>query len=205
MTESIDFKKTYKSFYAPPKKPVIVEVPKFKYLKIDGKGDPNVSPLFQEAIGLLYPLSYAMRFTIKKQCDLAYTVMPLEGLWWADDMATFIGKNKDQWNWTLMIMQPDFITEQMVVKARAEVIRKKKLEKVREVRFEPYQAGLCVTMMHIGSYDNETENIAWMHRFAQEQGYLLDGLHQEIYLSDFRKTAPEKLKTVLRQPVRKAD
>ena len=205
MTESIDFKKTYKSLYAPPKKPVIIEVPKFNYLKVDGEGDPNVSPLFQEAVGLLYPLSYSLRFTIKKERDLAYTVMPLEGLWWADNMATFIGRNKDQWKWTLMIMQPDFITEEMVVTARAEVIRKKKLEKVREVRFEPYQAGPCVTMMHIGSYDNETENIAWMHRFAQEQGYQIEGLHQEIYLSDFRKVAPEKLKTVLRQPVCKTD
>lgn len=204
MTESVDFKKTYKSFYTPPKKPIIVEVPEFNYLKIDGQGDPNVSPLFQEAIGLLYPLSYALRFAIKKERGLAYTVMPLEGLWWADDMGSFTGKNKDQWKWTLMIMQPDFITKQMVAEARAEVIHKKKLEKVHEVRFEPYQAGTCVTMLHIGSYDDETENIAWMHRFAQEQGYLLDGLHQEIYLSDFRKVAPEKLKTVLRQPIRKA-
>ena len=204
MTESVDFKKLHKPLYSPPKKPVIVEVPNFNYLKIDGKGDPNVSPFFQEAVGLLYPLSYALRFAIKKQRDLAYTVMPLEGLWWADDMATFIGRNKDQWKWTLMIMQPDFITEQMVVEAKAEVIRKKKLKRVCDVRFESYMAGACVTMMHIGSYDDETDNIAWMHRFAQEQGYLLDGLHQEIYLSDFRKTAPEKLKTVLRQPIRKA-
>ena len=202
--DTIDFKKMYKELYAPPKKPVIVDVPTLNYLKIDGAGNPNTSPAFQEAVEVLYPLSYALRFAVKKTNDLAYPVMPLEGLWWADDLRVFVVAEKDQWKWTLMIMQPEFIMAEMVAAAREEVLRKKKLEKVKQVRFEPYAAGTCVTMLHVGSYADETENIAWMHRFAQEQGYQLEGLHQEIYLSDARKVAPEKLKTVLRQPIRKA-
>ena len=203
MAQTVDFKKKYKKLYSPAKKPVIVEVPAFNYLKMDGEGNPNNSSHFQETVRLLYVFSYSLRFMVKKSSDLAYTVMPLEGLWWADDMNVFTGRNKDQWNWSLMILQPEFITVEMVEAARDQVLHKKELEQVHQVRFEEYAAGTCVTMLHIGPYDTEGPNIAKMHRYAKDQGYALDGLHQEIYLSDVRKTAPEKLKTVLRQPIRK--
>ena len=206
MTESIDLKKTLASFYHPPTKPVLVEVPAYHYLMIEGTGNPNNNPRFEEATSALYALSYTLRFAYKKAADIAYTVMPLEGLWWSDDMRTFVGREKEAWKWTLMILQPDFITPELVEQSRHEAMRKKKLtqQQSEDIRFAPYHAGTCVTMMHVGPYDDETENIAWMHRFAQEQGYQLHGLHQEIYLSDPRKTAPEKMKTVLRQPVKKS-
>jgi hypothetical protein len=201
--ETIDYKKEFKAYFLPPAKPTILTVPSFAYLKIDGEGNPNTSKEFAEKTQLLYALSYSIRFAVKKAMSIAYTVMPLEGLWWADDMDSYLKADKDQWQWTLMIMQPSFITEEMVAEGKAEVIRKKKLTEVNQVRFEPYEAGTCVTMLHVGSYDEEHVNIQWMHDFAHEQGYELTGLHQEIYLGDPRKTAPEKLKTVLRQPIRK--
>ena len=199
----VDLKKELKAFYNPPKKPTILDVPAFNYLKIDGVGNPNHSEEFAEKTQLLYSLSYAIRFDIKKNMNIAFTVMPLEGLWWSEDMATFITREKEQWAWTLMILQPDFVTEEIVEFGKQEVIRKKKLEQVNDIRFETYHPGTCVTMLHIGSYDDEAPNIQWMHSFAHEQGYELHGLHQEIYLSDPRKTAPEKMKTVLRQPIKK--
>lgn len=205
MTDTIDLKKTLAAYYNPPKKPTMIEIPSFNYLMMDGAGNPNHNPRFEEATGALYALAYTIRFAYKAAADTAYTVMPLEGLWWAEDMGTFVGREKEQWNWTLMILQPDFITPELVAQSRVEALQKKKLtgQQNAELRYETYHAGTCVTMMHIGSYDDETENIAWMHRFAEEQGYELHGLHQEIYLSDPRKTEPAKMKTVLRQPVKK--
>jgi hypothetical protein len=202
--QSIDHKKVFKDLYHPPKKPVILEIPAMHYLKIDGRGNPNDSEEFSEKTQLLYALSYAIRFDVKKHLKIAYTVMPLEGLWWAQDMDTFHTRDKAAWQWTLMILQPEFVTAEMVETGKAEVIRKKKLEQVREIRFEPYEAGTVVTMLHIGSYDDETPNIQWMHTYAKDQGYQLHGFHQEIYLSDPRKTTAEKMKTILRQPIRKA-
>lgn len=201
--QKIDHKKVFKSLYNPPKKPVILDVPTMNYLKIDGQGNPNDSEAFAEKTQLLYALSYAIRFAVKKSMNIAYTVMPLEGLWWSQNMDTFVTRDKSSWEWTLMILQPEFVTAEMVEAGKAEVIRKKKLDQVSEVRFEPYEAGTAVTMLHIGSYDDEAPNIQWMHNFAQDQEYTLHGLHQEIYLSDPRKTAPEKMKTVLRQPIRR--
>lgn len=207
MTETIDLKKQYASYYNPPARPVILTVPAFNYLKVDGAGNPNNNPQFQSATEALYALAYTIRFAYKAAADAAYTVMPLEGLWWAEDMDTFLTRDKAAWQWTLMILQPEFISAELVAQSRAEALRKKKLsaEQLDALRFEPYAAGECVTMMHTGTYDAETESIALMHRTAREQGYELAGLHQEIYLSDPRKTAPEKMKTVLRQPIRKAD
>jgi hypothetical protein len=203
-SENIDLKQILNAYYAPPKHPVIVQVPPYDYLMADGAGNPNHNPQFEAATSALYSLSYTIRFAYKAATGNAYTVMPLEGLWWSQEMDTFIGREKDAWQWTLMILQPEFITSTMVEQARTEALRKKKLTPAQNtaLRYERYHAGTCVTMMHIGSYDDETENIAWMHRFAAEQGYQLHGLHQEIYLSDPRKTEPAKMKTVLRQPVR---
>lgn len=199
----VDYKKVFKEFYNPPKKPVILDIPVMNYLKIDGQGNPNTTEQFSEKTQLLYALSYSIRFAVKKTMNIAYTVMPLEGLWWAEDMSTFQTRDKGAWEWTLMIQQPEFVTAAMVEEGKTEVIRKKKLEQVNEVRFESYAPGTVVTMMHIGSYDDEAPNIQWMHKTAHEQGYELHGLHQEIYLSDPRKIAPEKMKTVLRQPIQK--
>lgn len=199
----IDHKKEYKSFFSPPKKPTIIDIPSFNYLKVDGEGNPNTAVQFAEKTQLLYTLSYAIRFAVKKDLKIAYTVMPLEGLWWAQDMSTFHSREYDQWKWTLMIMQPDLVTEEMVSTAKAEVVRKKGMDQVNDLRFESYAPGKIVTMLHIGPYSAEAPNIQWMHTHAHEQGYTLHGLHQEIYLSDPRKIAPEKMKTILRQPIQK--
>ena len=149
--KKIDFKKELKTLYLPPKKPTILEVPVMNYLKVDGAGNPNDSEEFSQKTQLLYALSYSIRFAVKKSLSIAYTVMPLEGLWWSQDMASFLTRDKDSWKWTLMIMQPDFVTAEMVAAGKAEVIRKKKLDQVEELRFEPYEAGTAVTMLHIGS------------------------------------------------------
>lgn len=199
--QKIDHKKVFKSFYKPPKKPTIMDIPSFNYLKVDGKGNPNTAEQFAEYTQLLYSLSYTIRFAIKKSMNIAYTVMPLEGLWWSQNMETFHSGEYDEWEWTLMILQPDFVTQEKVAAAKTEVIRKKKLDKVNLLRFEPYAPGTVVSIMHIGPYNAETENIQWMHKHAREQGFSLHGLHQEIYLSDPRKAAPEKMKTILRQPI----
>jgi hypothetical protein len=201
--QTIDYKKEYKTFYNPPKQPTIIDMPSFNYLMIDGQGNPNNSDEFADKTQLLYALSYAIRFRVKKELSIAYTVMPLEGLWWAKDMSTFLNRDKASWKWTLMILQPELVTAQMVAEGKAEVIRKKKLPQVNDLRFESYAPGTVVTMLHIGAYDDEAPNIQWMHTYAQEQGYILHGLHQEIYLSDPRKVAPEKMKTILRQPIEK--
>ncbi len=205
MTEKIDYVKKAKELYQPSAKtPVIVDVPAMNFLMIDGKGDPNRSPEYQAAVSTLYSLSYTLKFTIKKSNGIDYGVLPLEGLWWMDDNRLFVQEKKETWYWTMMIAQPDFITQDMIGGAKEEVKKKKKdLAPLDEVRFEPYHEGLCVQMMHIGPYAEEHPNIMRMHEFAKEAGYQLAGKHHEIYLGDPNKTAPKRLKTVLRQPVRK--
>jgi hypothetical protein len=197
-----DFKKQYKKFYNASKDVEVVEVPSFLFLMADGKGDPN-SQLFQSLTEALYSLSYTMKFAVKKKnADKDYTVPPLEGLWWMGNVDRFDANKKDEWKWTLMVAQPEFITPQIFEAAQAEVLRKKKID-AGFVRLEKYREGLSVQLMHIGLYSEETENIQRMHTFMKESGYTFNGKHHEIYLSDPRKAAPEKLKTILRQPVKK--
>lgn len=203
--EKIDFKKTMKALYQPPADRFsIVEVPSMRFAMVDGRGDPNVSPDYQKAVQWLYSVSYGLKFMSKKEPGRDYAVPPLEGLWWAEDMGTFLSRDKAAWSWTMMIMQPDWITQEMF-SAAIEKAGKKLGEVPPSLRLAPYDEGLSVQIMHIGPYDDEGPVIARLHgEFLPQNGLVETGHHHEIYLSDPRKTAPEKLKTVLRQPVRRA-
>lgn len=202
--QKIDFKKALKHLYLPATNKVVqVEVPPMNYLMVDGAGDPNTEKSYQEAIEALFTLSYALKFMIKKGPPARdYGVMPLEGLWWADDMAAFSVEDKSNWQWTLMIMQPDFITPEMVATAIAEVRKKKNPVALDKVRFETFAEGVAAQILHIGPFTEEGPTIERVHQFIADSGHQLDGKHHEIYLSDIRKTDPKKWKTVIRQPVR---
>ena len=199
----IDLKKELKHLYAPSaEEPAIVDVPEMDYLMVDGHGDPNTSPEFQDAIEALYGVSYTMKFAAKKAgAEDDHVVMPLEGLWWADDMATFSPENKDAWKWTLMIAQPEHVTKAGVDDAIAAVRRKKELAALDGLRLESLHEGTSAQIMHVGPYSEEGPAIGKLHAFIRENGSEPSGKHHEIYLSDPRRTAPEKLKTVLRQPM----
>ncbi len=201
--EKIDYKKELKNLYRPSAKKVeIVDVPKMNFLMIDGKGDPNTSQTFQEAIGALYPLSYTLKFMIKKgEIGIDYGVLPLEGLWWADDMSSFSEGKKDEWQWTLMIMQPDLVTQEMVQEAIEQVKVKKNPVSLPLARFESFEEGRVAQIMHIGPFSKEGPTIEKVHSFIKENGHRLRGKHHEIYLSDIRRAAPEKWKTIVRQPM----
>ena len=200
--EKRDLKKDLVHLYNPPKRCELVQVPPLRFLMLDGHGNPNNNPVYQEAVETLYALAYTLKFAVKKSAGLDYGVMPLEGLWWVSDMNQFSLEDKDAWDWTMMIMQPEWINPEMVESASAEVRRKKKLPALEQVRFEVYDEGLAAQIMYLGAYADEGPTIAMLHTFIAEQGYERRGKHHEIYLGDPRRTAPEKLKTVIRQPVR---
>ena len=206
MPEKLDLKKDLKHLYQPSAKtPVIVDVPEMAFLMLDGAGNPNTSPDYQAAVEALYGVSYALKFTCKKRLERDYVVMPLEGLWWGTPLGqhSFTEADKEQFKWTMMIMQPDFISGEMVAEAVEETRRRKGLENLGALRFERFAEGTSVQILYRGSYDDEGPTIKSMHQFALDQGYQLRGKHHEIYLNDPRRTDPEKLKTVLRHPVEK--
>ncbi|VAX36634.1 conserved hypothetical protein [hydrothermal vent metagenome] len=199
----IDYKKELKHLYRPSiKKVEIVDVPKMNFLMINGEGDPNTSQSFQDAIDVLYPLSYVLKFMIKRgKIGIDYGVLPLEGLWWADDMSSFRVENKDGWKWTLMIMQPDLVTKEMVQEAIEQVKVKKNPVSLPLVRFESFEEGKIAQIMHIGPFSEEGPTVEKVHSFIEEGGSQRRGKHHEIYLSDIRRAAPEKWKTIIRQPM----
>ena len=200
---SHNWKQDCKTLYFPPPKPVLVDVPVLNYLMIDGHGDPNNNPEYQAVVETLFSLSYTLKFAIKKTEGFEYAVYPLEGLWWVPDMALFDIQHKEDWDWTMMIVQPEPVTPAWVERARAEVLKKKgpALEAaLSRTRFEALAEGLCAQVMHTGPYAAEGPVIAGLHDFIAAQGCVRSGKHHEIYLSDVRRAAPEKLKTVIRQP-----
>lgn len=198
----IDFKKTLKEYYIPPKEFGIVDLPEMQFIMVDGHGDPNTAQEYQEAVEALYAVAYKMKFTSKKTLEKDYVVPPLEGLWWAEDMGTFHTREKSQWDWTMMIMTPEWITAEIFTEAIQQVQKAKDPASLDLVRMERYHEGLSVQIMHIGSYDDEGPVLAQMHSdFIPNNGLVENGKHHEIYLSDPRRVAPDKLKTVLRQPV----
>jgi len=203
LMKKIDFKKKLKHLYKPSAKKVdIVEVPQFNYLMIDGEGDPNTSQRFQDAIDVLYPLSYTLKFMIKRgEIGIDYGMLPLEGLWWAEDMSSFSVENKNGWKWTLMIMQPELVTKEMVHKAIEQVRTKKNPASLPLVRFESFEEGKVAQIMHIGPFSEEGSTVAKVHSFIEESGSQRTGKHHEIYLSDIRRATPEKWKTIIRQPM----
>ncbi len=200
--EKVDYKTELKHLYKPSGKDVSeIDVPRMNFLMADGEGDPNNSQAFQDAIEALFSLSYALKFMVKKgEAAVDFGVMPLEGLWWMDDMSAFDLQSKAQWKWTLMIMQPELITGLLFEDALAQVKKKKNLAALPNVRFEAYKEGKAAQIMHIGPFAEEGPTVEKIHNFIQEKSFSPSGKHHEIYLSDFRKTAPEKLKTIIRQP-----
>lgn len=202
--DKVDHKKTLKELYKPPRKPVIVDVPELQYLMIDGQGYPGTSQEYADAMEALYSVSYTLKFKIKLAGILNYTVMPLEGLWWAKDMEIFrLDTRKDEWHWTSMIMQPPEVTTERYQEAVEEVKQKRNPVALPKIRLESYQEGFSVQIMHIGPFSEEGPTIERMHQYAFDQGYELRGKHHEIYLSDPRRTPQEKLRTVIRQPLKK--
>ena len=199
----IDFKKELKQLYNPSAREVTaVDVPAMNFLMIDGEGDPNTSPQYKAAVEALFSVSYALKFMIKKEKGVDYGVMPLEGLWWVDDMTKFSVERKDEWKWRSMIMQPKYVTADYVNVAIDSTRKKKNLLALSKLRFESFHEGAAVQIMHIGPYSAEGPNIAKMHAFIRSSGHTLSGKHHEIYLNDPRKTESAKLKTILRQPMK---
>jgi hypothetical protein len=196
-----DFKKELKDFYTAPTKDVSeVDVPAFDFVMVDGSGDPNTSEEFKEAIQMLYKFSYTLKFKVKKSDKaIDYGVMPLEGLWWAEDMNDYMTGNRNTWKWTLMIMQP-FIDTSVFEDVKVEIGKKAKLPALSRLRLEKYHEGPSVQIMHVGPYAAEAENIKKLHDHIRESGHELSGKHHEIYLSDARRVDPAKMKTLLRQP-----
>lgn len=199
----IDYKKELKSLYtASAKQPAFVDVPTLNYLSVDGIGNPNTSSEYLEAVQALFSLSYTIKFSVKKGTRAVdYGVMPLEGLWWVDDMSQFSVTRKDEWKWTMMIMQPAIVTQAIVDTCRAELARKKGLPALPKVRFSACDEGKAAQILHIGPFSEEGPTIAKLHAFIAASGFKLAGKHHEIYLSDIRRAAPAKWKTIIRQPV----
>ncbi|MGS2619638.1 GyrI-like domain-containing protein [Micromonospora sp. LZ34] len=203
MTNKIDFKKTLEAYHAQRGRFRVVDVPDLQYLMIDGHGDPNTSPAFTEAVEALYPVAYKLKFASKRDLGRDYVVPPLEGLWWAEDMASFtVARDKSRWDWTLMLMVPDWINQAMFITAVEQARAKNQPARLDDVRLEALSEGRCVQTLHVGSFDDEADVLSQLHHeVIPDQGFRMVGTHHEIYLSDFRRAAPDKQRTILRQPV----
>lgn len=201
--QTYDIKRERKDLYAPKQGGFeIVDVPELGFLMVDGHGDPNTSTAYSEAIEALYTASYAVRAAAKASGGRVHTVAPLEGLWSAADREAFRTRDKDAWDWTMMIAQPEWITRELVDEALTAAARKKGLPALGLIRFERYAEGRSAQTLHIGSYDDEGPTLERLHaEFLPANGLVPTGRHHEIYLSDARKTEPSKLRTILRQPV----
>lgn len=183
-------------------RPHLVDVPAGRFIMMDGSGDPNTSPRFEEVLGVLYPVAYGVKFA-SKAAGRDYVVMPLEGLWWSDDLTAFTLDRRDEWRWTLMIRHPNFVSESAIRSVLDEVVSAGKVSEslAGDLRIEMFAEGRAAQVLHIGPYETEGPVIARLHEFVAEQRLSLRGEHHEIYLGDPRRSAPEKLKTVLRHPV----
>lgn len=190
-------------YHASSRRPELVHIPERVFAMIDGRGDPNTSTEYWNALEALYALSYTLKFALKKELGRSYRVGALEGLWWADDMAAFALESKADWRWTMMIAQPDEVTTERFARAQDDLGRRKALAALGSERLERYSEGLCAQILHIGPYAAEAPAIARLHAFIGASGGRFDGRHQkhhEIYLSDPRRAAPEKWRTIIRQP-----
>ena len=203
--DKVDFKKELKEFYRPPKKFVLVDVPEMQFLMVTGHGDPNTAQEYKDAIQALYPVAYNLKFMSKTKLGRDYVVPPMEGLWWAEHMESFSSaRDKSQWDWIMMIMTPEWITMEMFDAAVEAVRADKNPVSLDKVHLENYHEGLSVQIMHIGSYEAETPTLLKLHNeYLPENSLVENGKHHEIYLSDPRRVPLDKLKIVLRQPVRK--
>ena len=200
--KKVDLKKELKHLYQPSAKEVAqIDVPTMNYLMVDGEGDPNTSQAYSDAVEVLFMVSYAVKFMVKKRASaIDYGVMPLEGLWWADDMSRFTTTDKSNWKWTMMIMQPSFVTPGMIDSAIADVKKKKNPTAISKLRLEAFSEGRCAQILHIGSFSEEGPTIEKVHQFIDSKSKRT-GKHHEVYLSDIRKADPSKWKTIIRQPM----
>ncbi len=198
-----DFKTLIPAYKATKGRFSLITVPPLQYLMIDGSGDPNTSQAYRDALSTLYPVAYKLKFFSKGELERDYGVMPLEALWWAEDMDSFTGaRDKSLWSWTVMNMVPEWITREHVEAACRVVAGKGGAPALDILRLESLDEGLSVQTLHVGPYDDEGPVLEEMHhRFIPEQSLAMTGRHHEIYLSDPRRAAPERLRTILRQPV----
>jgi len=205
--KKLDYKKEFPDLYKPSlKEPAIIKIPKMMFFMIDGTGDPNTSEDYKEIVQLLYNISYTLKMkVIKKETPSKdYVVPPLEGLWYMPKMEEWSMDEKDKWEWTMMIRIPDFIKDTQIKKAMKILKETKNPSSFSKLRCEQYEEGTCVQIMYLGPYDEEPPTIKKIHQFAEKNGYNLNGHHHEIYLSDPRRVEPERLKTILRQPIIKS-
>lgn len=198
----IDLKKELRDLYtAPIRNEAIVDVPELTFLMVDGSGDPNTSIEYRDAVGALYSLSYGLKFAVKKGVEqVDFAVMPLEGLWWSEDPAVFTMEQKDKWLWTAMIMQPKYVTRALFEDTMARVAKKKPSDSLKKVKLSTFREGPSAQIMYVGPYSDEGPTISKLHAFIAQNGYTLAGKHHEIYLGNPERTAPHKLKTIIRQP-----
>ncbi|GAA3797477.1 GyrI-like domain-containing protein [Amycolatopsis tucumanensis] len=197
-----DPKRELKALYAPKNTDwAFVDVPEQRFIAIDGSGDPNTSPEYARAVQALYAVAYTIKFAVRRAGGEEFVVGPLEGLWWADDYGVFTRREKDAWHWTMLISQPPWVDEELVEQARQDALAKKQLPAIGGVRFHTLHEGRCAQLLHIGPYDDEGPALARLGDHLAAHGLRHSGLHHEIYLGDPRRAAPEKLRTVLRQPV----
>lgn len=204
MTEKTDFRRTLDGYRAQRGVLRIIDVPDMRYLMVDGHGDPNTSPAYADALAALYPVAYALKFASKRELGRDYVVPPLEGLWWAEDTDSFtVARDKSLWDWTMMLMVPEWIDHAMVDSAITRTRNRKDLPRLDELRVRELSEGRCVQTLHIGPFDDEGPTLERMHHgFIPDNGLRMVGSHHEIYLSDARRVAPERMRTILRQPVR---
>src|SRR5688500_15111319 len=199
----VDLKKELKALYRASAKDVVqIDVPAFKFLMVDGQGDPNTTPEYAQAVEALFSVSYTAKFMVKKGPQtLDYSVMPLEGLWWANDMSAFVANERANWKWTMMIMQPHFVADEVIEAAIAAVRSKKRLAGLDRLRLQEFTEGRCAQVLHVGPFTEEGPTIERLHAFIDARSGLT-GKHHEIYLSDIRRADPKNWKTIIRQPMR---
>lgn len=200
MATKLDLTKEYKAYYQAKTSPEIVEFDEIPFLTVEGQGEP-AGEAFIKAVEALYPLAYGIKNICKKQ-GKDFVVPKLEGLWWVESDKPALEVPRGEWRWKLLIRMPDFVNPEVVEKARGEVFKKEGMELLKEIRFEKIKEGKCVQMLHVGPYSTEPETLAKMEKFMEQKNLVRNGPHHEIYLSDPRKVVPEKMKTILRQPVK---
>ena len=202
--EKLDLKKSLKYLYEPSAKDFsVVDVPEMNFLMIDGYGNPNTSAEYAASLQALYSAAYTLKFMIKKEMAIDYPVMASEGLWWVEDMRDFSISRKEDWKWTMMIMQPEIVTRQLFDRAVAEALEKKGQPALTRLRLERFHEGLSTQILYFGPYSDEGPTISRLHQSIEQSGHVRFGKHHEIYLGDPRRVAPDKLRTVIRQPMRK--
>ena len=199
--DRLDLKRELRHLYAPTADAVVeVDVPRLRCLMIDGQGDPDTSPAYAEAVEALFSVSYTAKFMLKRGEAIDYAVMPLEGLWWADDPAVFLDNDRARWQWTMLVVQPDIVDEHVLEDAIDHVRAKKRLAAVDRLRLEDFTEGRCAQTLHVGPFREEGPTIARVHAYIAGRSRLA-GKHHEIYLSDVRRTDPARWRTIIRQPM----